>query len=61
MKTPIAVALVASISLVTACGSTSQKVGDYVLTNDASGLVPDNSIAPGLALRSSERARTVDL
>ncbi len=46
MKTPLAVALVASISLVTACGSTSQKVGDYVLTNDASGLVPDNSIAP---------------
>ncbi len=46
MKTFRAVALVASLSLVAACGSTSQKVGDYTLTSDVTGLVPDRSIEP---------------
>ena len=48
MKNLTKAALFLSLLIVAACGSTSQKVGDYELSNDASGLVADDSIAPAL-------------
>lgn len=48
MKSLTKAALLLSLLAVAACGSKSQKVGDYVLSNDASGLVADDSIAPAL-------------